>query len=194
MRNRKYFQHNLQIDSHVAGETAKAPHNDEGISHIKAEDPEGSNTEIMAEDVVKESSGHVVDDTSQGNKGKPKEYPQEECPLNCGQSHSGGSCFSCKIFGAKTLDGRRAICRDANLCTSCLVAKSRTHTCVIQKCPWCFNPHKILLCPLSAPEKDVEGEEESPAGYSSTQIAENLYMFVREGAIESRTLPLRETS
>ena len=98
MRNRKYFQHNLQIDSHVAGETAKAPHNDEGISHIKAEDPEGSNTEIMAEDVVKESSGHVVDDTSQGNKGKPKEYPQEECPLNCGQSHSGGSCFSCKIF------------------------------------------------------------------------------------------------
>ena len=78
------------------------------------------------------------------------------------------------------MEGRRAICRDANLCTSCLVAKSRTHTCVIQKCPRCFNPHNILLCPLAALEKDVEGEEESAATYSSTQMAENLFLLVRE--------------
>ena len=86
------------------------------------------------------------------------------------------------------------MCRDADLCTSCLVAKSRTHTCVIQKCPRCFNPHNILLCPLAAPEKDVEGEEESAATYSSTQITENLFVLVREGAIGSRTLPVREAS
>ena len=98
------------------------------------------------------------------------------------------------------MDGKKALCRDVNICNLCLVAKNKTHICVIQNCPRCFAPHNILLYPresedgLLAAKKDVEGEEETAAAYSSTQLAENLYVFVREGAKESRTLPTREAN
>ena len=112
--------------------------------------------------------------TPQGGLGEPENHPQEECPLNCGQAHPEGSCAPCRIFGAETLEGRRARCREAALCTSCLATKSSTHTCVIQKCTLCFGPHNILLCPIEGLEKEVEGDDECTATYSAAQVAESL--------------------
>ena len=92
------------------------------------------------------------------------------------------------------MEGRRARCREAALCTSCLATKSSTHTCGIQKCTLCFGPHNILLCPIAALEKDVEGDEESIATYSSAQVAENLFVLAREGARGNGTRPVKEAT
>ena len=107
-----------------------------------------ADTENLAGELEKTFLGQVVNKPMQGAEGKKsKKYPPKDCPLKCGRRRPNRSTFCCRVFRSKTIDERKALCRNINLCILCLAVKNKTHTCVVQSCPRCFASHNTLLCP-----------------------------------------------
>ena len=140
------FHNTLKIDSQTPGKTTTTFKFKKGekIFHIKVEDSDVEDGHSEDLDGELTLIGQVVNKHGAAEGRKPKKYPQKDCPLKCVRRHPNGSGFFCRIFQAKTMEERKTLCRNANLCILCLAVKNKAHTCVVQSCPRCFAAHKRM--------------------------------------------------
>ena len=78
----------------------------------------------------------VVVSTSTEDPGKPH-YKKKPCPIRCEYQHPNGLVFFCKVFYKKTLDEKKVLDKNANLCCLCLGRNTKGHLCPVLKCPRC---------------------------------------------------------
>ena len=188
--NRRASQRTINIDTQAAGRSPFKIKKGERIFHVRVENTseEEEDGDSLAKEFEKTFLGQMMNKPTQGGERKKvKKYPPKDCPLKCGARHPNGSVFFCKTFRAKSMDERKAFCKNISLSVLCLSSKSKTHTCVVQSCPRFYSSHNILLCPqeaeealLTAREGDDDGSEDEAMmdAYSSNQIAKNLNLVI----------------
>ena len=97
---------------------------------------------------------------------------KKDCPLRCNQKNPNSSVFFCKSFRSKSMDEKKALCKNTNLCILCLTCSTKNHFCPVQSCPRCHGHHNILFCPQEAIESAMLTKEDNDEDDSENELIE----------------------